>query len=56
MTYPGGQLDASSAKRLYRTGEALLDTHNMYLKAYVETGIQRLGCLLLLATPMPLGA
>jgi len=32
----------------YRAGEELLDTHNMYVKAYVETGVVGLSCLLLL--------
>lgn len=31
----------------YRPGEELLDTHNMYIKAYVETGIVGLSCLVL---------
>ncbi len=34
--------------RFYRAGQRLLDTHNMYLKAYVETGMLGLGCLLIL--------
>ena len=34
--------------RFYRKGEELRDTHNMYLKAVVETGVIGLICLLML--------
>lgn len=33
--------------RLYRAGFDLKDTHNMYLKALVETGVLGVGCLVL---------
>lgn len=34
--------------RYYRSGEELLDTHNMYVKALVETGVIGLSCLIIL--------
>ena len=33
--------------RYYRSGEELLDTHNMYVKALVETGVIGLSCVII---------